>query len=100
MYLTYEGPISEGRGHVTQVATGTLTWLPSPNGSLHAQLLSIEIKSGSFSLAPNWEETLPLLIFEQNSTHPDPSFDINHPYPSNEFWTLDTKGWPVHNLET
>jgi len=100
MYLTYEGPISKDRGQVTQVATGTLIWLPSPKGSLHAQLLSIEIKSGSFSLAPNLEGTLPLLIFQQNSANPYPSIDLNHPDPWNEFWTLDTMGWPVHNLHT
>jgi hypothetical protein len=100
MYLTYEGPISKDRGQVTQVATGTLIWLPSPKGSLHAQLLSIEIKSGSFSLAPNLEGTLPLLIFQQNSANPYPSIDLNPPDPWNEFWTLDTMGWPVHNLQT
>jgi hypothetical protein len=97
LYLTYEGPISEDRGQVTQVATGALTWLPSPNGSLHAQLLYIETKGGSFSITPSWEETPTLLIFQQNGANPDPSFNLNHPYPWNESWTLDTKGWPVHN---
>lgn len=99
MYLTYEGPISEGRGHVTQVASGALTWLPSSQGSLHALVLNIEIKSGSFSLIPNWVSTLPLLIFQQNSANSDPSYDLNRPTPWNESWTLDTKGWPIHNLE-
>lgn len=100
MYLTYEGPISDGRGQVTQVATGTLTWLPSSQGILYAHLLNIELKYGSFSLIPIREETRPLLIFKQDSANRNPSYDLNGPNPWNESWTLDTKGWPVHNLET
>ena len=98
LYLTYEGPISEGRGQVSQVATGTVAWLPSSQGILHAHLLTIEIKRGGFSLVSNQNEARPLLIFQQNSSNPDPSFDLNRPNSWNDSWTLDTKDWPVHNL--
>lgn len=38
-YLDYEGPLSGGRGYVTRLAHGEVTWSREPDGSLLARML-------------------------------------------------------------
>ena len=84
-YLTYEGPISQGRGHVTQVATGALTWLPSSQGSLHALLLNIERPVTSLDQRKGLHGTLqPTVIWSIfQSTYATLKFDLDNGFSPN-----------------
>jgi hypothetical protein len=97
LYLTYEGPVSENRGTVTQVLSGSLLWSPANSGCLLAniQRFSWKNKGPHSSLRANCDHAV--LILEQDLGSPSSQQWLTTDPGSSESWTLSVTDWPEHN---
>lgn len=57
IYLDYEGAISDGRGSVSRLASGTLEWLQSTDGALRVRLNPLGVLSAERA-GPAWNLSL------------------------------------------
>lgn len=97
IYLTYEGPISNNRGQVTQVLAGKLGWLPGSISTLCAFVSDWNNKNKAYERSSLGSNPMTSFRLHRDQTFPPPSPDLNGPFASNEPWTLATTHWPIHN---